>query len=341
MSMNSLLTADWHLTDNPLDEYRWDIFPTMIAVCCEHQINRIFILGDFVDRKDKHSGWLLNRVVASLRLLKEETSADIVITMGNHDMPLKGTPYWDVLNTMGIHYVIEPELIAGVWCLPFAKDPLVEWRELALASGRAILMHQTIAGSLVDGDRVIENTPNPLPIFPRGVPVYSGDVHRPQTIQGITYIGIPHPTRFSEEWAGRCLIVKGNNFKEPQPLFLAHIKRAIIEIYAAEVLANSYLTPYKKGDQVRLRFHLPVHALTSFHALEAQARETAQRREVTVVSVEALVETRNQEEAKEERAQVIDSVLDVEQTVRLFGQTENLGADVIEQGLALLRGAYA
>ena len=93
-----LVTADWHLTDAPQDNYRWLAFDHIRALCAEHQIRDVCIMGDLTDRKDRHSAELVNRMIAELRKCVEE-GLSLAILMGNHDKPLKGTPYWEFLTS--------------------------------------------------------------------------------------------------------------------------------------------------------------------------------------------------------------------------------------------------
>src|ERR1039458_1280582 len=91
-----LLTCDPHLTDNPIEAYRWKVFNFIKEACKKYNVNHIFILGDLSDRKDRHSSELLNRLARSLSNLHDETGAQIWISGGNHDDPLNGVPYWEI-----------------------------------------------------------------------------------------------------------------------------------------------------------------------------------------------------------------------------------------------------
>lgn len=337
MGMNALLSADWHLVDSVLDEYRWKVFDNIKEISLEQRINQIFILGDFIDRKDRHAAEFLNRVVISMKDLVDETGAPVTILMGNHDMPLKGTPYWSFLNQVGVRYVTEPTLIAGVWCLPFSANPLEDWRGLPFAGSRAILMHQTVAGSLLEGDRKIEKEPNPLPIFPRGVPVYSGDIHRPQTTSGVTYVGVPHPTRFGETWSNRVLLIKNGDFKAPIVAGMRTIKRAILDISSVEELQT---LRYRPGDQVRVRFQLTPTDLMSWSFKEEVIRAWASTHGIVVVSIEAVL---IKELAPQQNAQKGEeyALLNPVEVIRSFSEQEGLGEDVLQYGLTLLKGAQS
>lgn len=289
---NYILTADLHLTDNPLDEYRWDVFKHLRSLSNEYEPLEIFILGDFTDRKDRHSGKLVNRFIEELVTLPATT-----ILMGNHDAPVKDAPYWKFL---GDRYITKParaELFDGFfWLLPFSPNPLRDWRDLDLGAAKALFMHQTLSGSLIEGDRKLLTDSNPMPDLP-GIPIFSGDVHRPQDlfeggVRKITYIGAPHPVKFSETWENRLLILSDDvlddlgrvTFTE---FWMPSIKRAILDISSTKCL-DAF--PYSKGDQIKVRYQLAPGTIPYWPSEEEKIRNWAKEKEITLVSLEATLE---------------------------------------------------
>src|ERR1700740_1377951 len=160
-SMNKfwLLSADWHLTDVEIEQYRWKIFDTIIDLSTKYNLEIICIAGDLVDRKDRHSGRLVNNLVSRFSQLSSKTKAEIIIIMGNHDAPLKGTPYWAFLSQVGIRYVTEPLLYKDVWFLPFSSNPIRDWQNLDLISPKAIIMHQPVEGVSIGNNRKLGKAP--------------------------------------------------------------------------------------------------------------------------------------------------------------------------------------
>src|SRR5215472_9014081 len=96
--MNILITSDLHLTDNPMDEYRWEFFDFLLDQIVKYKIDHLIVAGDAWDRKDRHSGKLLNRAVSAFHKIKLNTNVEILIVRGNHDSALEGTHYWEFLN---------------------------------------------------------------------------------------------------------------------------------------------------------------------------------------------------------------------------------------------------
>lgn len=337
---NLLLVSDLHLTDNPQDEYRWIVFPQLAGLCEEFKVKTIFFLGDVWDRKDRHSGTLLNRTVAELSWLQDITSASIYVLMGNHDEPVNGVPYWSFLDALNsIHYVTEPFLHPdlNIWLLPFSSNPVEAWKDLPLRQARALFLHQTVEGALIENDRKIEKVPHPMPILPRGALVYSGDVHRPQTVGGVTYVGTPYPTRFGETWPGRVLILDEElRYRE---VALQNLRKVIIDCDSPEQFHRKLLQgEAAKDDQVRVRCQLDQETITSWTEMELGIRNIAKTFELNLLSVEA---TFVQVMPKAEDTSITQTE-NVEQLppaeiLNLFAKDEGLSEEVVDVGQDLIR----
>ena|SRR6516162_5969464 len=62
-----LLTTDLHLDDQSANEYRWQIFDYRRSAKAQHDVSQIFLLGDPVDRKDRFTAAVINRLLAQLK----------------------------------------------------------------------------------------------------------------------------------------------------------------------------------------------------------------------------------------------------------------------------------
>jgi len=82
-----------------------------------------------------------------------------------------------------------------------------------------IWIHNTVRGSVYSNGRVLENhgvdlCPPSKPSPRRhtglyeglGVPIIAGDVHVPQEVGPVTYLGAPHPVRFGDTWLPRFML---------------------------------------------------------------------------------------------------------------------------------------
>ena len=90
--ITSIYCADLHLDGKPSNEYRWKFFDWLVPTIQQTGARYLFILGDITDRKDEHTGVLINKVLRNLRKIanalteNSQSYASIFILKGNHDL---------------------------------------------------------------------------------------------------------------------------------------------------------------------------------------------------------------------------------------------------------------
>lgn len=340
--MNILLTADLHLTDNQFEEYRWDIFDILEKEAIRNNVGLIGILGDSFDRKDRHTGKLVNKFVSSLVHLQSKTQAHIIDLAGNHDAPLKGVFFWEFLNDYSnISYVTKPRpycyLDKRIWLLPFSPNPTVEWENIPLQEACAIFMHQPIEGALIDERRKLDKAP-PIPPLPN-IPIFSGDIHHQQVltinhqdrINSITYIGVPHPVHFNETWKNRIILIKDDDYVNIHEIWIDGIKRAIVELNDISELDS---LNFKKKDQIRIRYNLTGENLTSWSSTEEKIKQWALSKGVHLASLEASIVGTGLKTTAQEAEQL--EIMPPEQVVERFCKDEKLSKEIQNMGIQLL-----
>lgn len=331
--MKILVWTDPHFTDNPIDDYRWDIFPFLLKTALEYNVKYIFCLGDLVNVKDRFSAKLVNRLIEECSYLQIRSRAQLEILSGNHDKPLTGPYYFQFLEKLGIKYHIRPFHYLGYcWLLPFSPNPIEEWKGLEFKAGEAVFMHQTGQGATVaDG---YELTSNNLPKFPKHVSVYSGDVHRAQEANGIVYIGTPHPVKFDEDWENRVLIVDSDDFGKYIEIKVPGISRKIITISKTSELQ---FTLCCVGDQVKIRYNLTADQLSNWAIEEEAIRNWAKERQIHLVSLEAVLVGDGLQPQEEQKASI--DIMPPEDVIKLFSKQESLQEEVVQMGLDILHEA--
>lgn len=315
-----ILTADLHLTDKTEDEYRWKVFDHLY----EHSDGEIFILGDLADRADRHSSILVNRLIGALTELTRGGSR-VTILLGNHDMPLKGEPYWSFLNYIkDVSFITTPTADADLLLLPYSANPIEEWKGIPFHLYRAAFMHQTVDGVDVGRGRTLQN-PNMI-VFPPNITVYSGDIHIPQTLDNVTYVSAPHNVRFGD--VHRCrLLVLDEDYKIKREVTLRRVQKRVIEISSIEQLKALRTAP---GDQARIRFTLPASSMEQWPIEQQAISEWAQEQGVQLASVEAIIETSPDRDSK------FSFDADPKQVLEGYCKVEGIGADLLDVGLEFL-----
>lgn len=327
-----ILTADLHLTDNPADEYRWRVFDHLAGLAREEGDTTITILGDITDRKDRHSSVLVNRVVHSLRTLVS-LGNHVTILMGNHDKPLAGVPFWqflDKLESRTLRFITEPIAFGGDLYLPYAADPAREWAGITLAGHDTIFMHQTVTGALGNNGIRLEN--NKMVLFPKTAKVYSGDIHTPQVVGRVTYVGAPHPVAFGDDYPCRLLVLdhKSNIKRE---LILSPPAKRMLRATSIDELERRTTNP---GDQARVIYKLPLAELDKWPAMQAAIETWADERQIKLASIEpeiigSLDSARSDDVDLASDAQSFDII--PEAALRAFAEAEGIDERMLEHGL--------
>jgi hypothetical protein len=276
-----LLTSDWHETDQPGDEYRWLAFDHVHKILDEFSVSSVFILGDLWDRKDRHSSILVNRMVSSLRKLSDRVIVEIL--QGNHDTPLRGPPYWSFLSHLDkrrVNYITEPTEIDGMLFLPYSSDPIQDWASFNLGQYEALFLHATVSGAQSESGQILENPR--FPPLPKDVPIYSGDVHVPQIVGGVTYIGAPHPIHFGDKFSPRMLLIDEDTCQPVQSIALQTIKKHQIVISNLGQLDEIKVRP---GDQAQIKVEVTPSDVDRWPLIRAGVTEWARERNLMVSSL--------------------------------------------------------
>lgn len=330
-----LILTDTHFTDSSQDEYRWQIFPILEELAKKYKIDEILHLGDCVDKKDNHGRILVNRLVEAFSHLQSFTNTSISVLSGNHDAPTSGPYYWKFLNKLGIRYIQKPELYKSVLLLPFTHHPEIDWHVRDLEDAKAVFMHQCVDGVVVENDRVLTSGFTIDSVFPKiQIPIYSGDIHRPQIAGGVFYIGTPHPVKFSETWENRVIVVKNDDFHHPVIIPVNSTRRAILDITSSKELEK---TTFKSGDQIRVRFHLSGKDLTLWPDEQEKIKAWSKERDVAVVSVEAILSGNGVKAETKEKAQQLE-LMQPSEVVEDFGTKEKLSQELISMGKEIVQG---
>jgi DNA repair exonuclease SbcCD nuclease subunit len=253
-----LITTDLHLTARERDEYRWDLFPWLLnQMGSSHQ--DLAILGDITDQKDGHSSVLVNRVVSNLVMLTEKGKR-VFVVKGNHDYVDPDLPFFLFLRHLyGVRFFSNPWVtdteVGPVLFLPHDRNPVKAWESIAVDKEDIIMCHQTFDGALAHGGHAMQSSVGPRYFSKRGSEalVLSGDIHKPQEIGDVTYVGTPYPVSFAESHQPRVLSLTAvGDELEIGELFPPSIRKMNLTIDSA-----ADIPVLKSGDQLKIK--LAVH----------------------------------------------------------------------------------
>jgi hypothetical protein len=271
-TLKTLITGDLHLTTNPVDGYRWDIFPWLERQITNREISHLLILGDLTERKDEHPARLVHRLVRRLRILAKLCPIDIL--KGNHDYIDEATPFFGFLSGLrGITFHTKPaeKKIGGMNCLflPHVRK-WKTYREYDLKKYRRVFIHQAIEGAVGSNGHAVEGVPTRA--FKDAHCVIAGDIHKPQTLlRGkFIYVGSPHPVNFGDDFKPRVLIDRGHII---DPLPRVSIRKMVLHLTDPKEIRSSGLT---RGDRAKVTLHLPRSEFIHWETHRAYLKDTAE-----------------------------------------------------------------
>lgn len=313
-----ILTTDTHFTSNKEDAYRWDIIDKLDPLLRRDPL--LYILGDLTDRRDRHPSDLVNGIIDRFRSLIQHHNAKIVALCGNHDRPLHSAkPYWSFLSSVeGLEFITQPTAHGRLLLLPFTAKPEEDWAGIDFNLYQAAFCHQ-------GGDRHVDLSF--MRMIPPHVRVYSGDVHAPQTIGNLTFVGCPHPIKFGDTYACRMLrLTDDYQILEDIPLYPP--RKTIIDIRSADELEHAFLV---SGDSARIRLTLPLEQIGNWRAEQERIVAWATRRGITVNGIEPTIVT-----GDHDTAQSAAELTDPLDALNAFADAEGIDDDLFAVAVNLM-----
>jgi hypothetical protein len=299
------------------------VFDELERVCQRYTVSCVFCLGDMTDKKDRFSAEMLNRLVRCWMALPVGKK---VILRGNHDTTIAGSSFWEFMSLIpGLTYVTRPTVVYDdLLLLPFSANPKAEWTGLKFRDFRAIFVHATRNGTIAENGFSLSG--QDLPLMPRQVKVYSGDVHIQQTVDNWVYVGAPHPVKFGDSYPCRFLLLDEVTYEVADSVKVATIGKRVVEINSLEDMQRIATNP---GDQVRIKAVIPPGEI-DWGAFEAEVDRWARERGVDIASIEGSYNLSPQSGQP-------NADLAPEDLLREFAQDEELSDELLNVGLELLR----
>ncbi len=318
MKQRILFTSDLHLTDRYADEYRWKVFSKLRHVAREHCATVIAILGDITDAKGGHSSALVNRMCHEIESLSQEF--EVYILKGNHDYTEEHLPFFGFLDLLpNVRFISDPELLnvggTPVLAVPHAHSgPATRFGEAGTDKGSRntlvgrvvtdmvrqggfdmIWIHNTVRGSIYSNGKVMENhgvdlTPPSKPSPRRhsglyegiGVPIIAGDVHVPQEVGPVTYLGAPHPVCFGDGWLPRFMLFDPQKGLKSIPI--DSIQKHSFTLVGPEACEEA-LEEVGGGDQIKVIVRLAREDMGMWQSIRESLFAQAGRAGATIESI--------------------------------------------------------
>lgn len=326
-----LVTADLHLTDSPRDAYRFGIFNWLAQQQEKYDVDSTFILGDLTDKKDRHSAVLVNRIVDELKKLKPP----VYILRGNHDGINPDTPFFKFLNSInGIKFVTKPlTLMNSTRLIPHCHDQAefdAACRQMADGLP-AVMLHQLVDGAIGETGRRLTGVSTSLIESKHPKVVWAGDIHKPQDVGCVSYVGAPYHTRFGDNFQPRVVLYDSNTGRTVSLLFVAPYKWALTVRDAGQITEDQHLNA---GDHVKVTVELAREEAIEWASYRKRIVDACKARGLDIYGLNLKVLTNT----RRERKRIESKATSPEEVFLQFCRAENVASNIQQVGVELMKG---
>lgn len=341
--MTVLATADLHLDDNPRNADRWNLFPWLKTQAKKTGAKQLIIAGDVTDAKDRHNAKLVNRLVKEVWDLSG--LLEVIISKGNHDFIDEPSPFFGFLNNSGfadrVRFINEPTELdlddgtaeggrtkRSTLILPCTKDWDANYGKLDFKPYRYIFAHQTFDGARSENGTQLPGV-SPSVFASTKAGVFSGDIHVPQDVGRVHYIGAPYRIRFGDAFTPRVLLLRHGKSSD------LHFPAKGRELIEARSLAAVKAAEFEMGTQVKIRIKLKRAEYATWPEIRKGVQELVERRGWELCGLELVAVKERQRESEEEV--VVDNTTDPLEQLSEYNKRKKLGKPLRKTGRLLLK----
>ncbi len=332
MKLPAIIISDPHFTASPNDEYRWGLWPWLANELDTERAKTLLILGDLTDAKDYHPAELVNRLTAAIASMPVE---EVIILAGNHDWLKQGGVFFKFLQHLQkprVRVITEPAEDLGAdddptcMFLPYTKSPARDWKDRDFSHYNYLFLHQTAPGSIASNGQRMDG--EELPPLNAGK-VYSGDIHVPQEVGVIEYVGSPYHVHFGDHFKPRCIVL--DRKRKAFDLNFETIRRLAITISGIAELDEAGIGV---GDQVKVTVKLDQADAHHWNAIRREVVEDIHSRKANLHGVK-LVTERSAERLADGSQPTIRAPSPADAVFR-FVAGQELGGDILDAGLEVI-----
>jgi hypothetical protein len=193
-----------------------------------------------------------------------------------------------------------------------------------------LFMHQTVKGSIASNGQEMDG--EELPPLNAGK-VYSGDIHVPQVIGSVEYVGSPYHVHFGDNFRPRCILLDSRN--RAVDLFYEGISRVTLRIRSLKELHGvDWLKP---GDQVKLVVTLAEAEKADWRRIKADAVKQLGRFKVELEDVQLVIDRSERQRHRVGGGNASSSRQSDPDAILAYVEREGLGGEAYDVGLELIK----
>lgn len=333
--MRILISADWHFSDNLRDAYRFSaISQTVPKLIKKHKVDLLLYLGDICESKDEHRAELVNKTVDIFSDIAQ--LCPVVIVQGNHDWAsTPNDPFFGFLGLLeNITWVSRPTPLdeavgrsTGLEAilLPHSADYKRDWGAIDFKQYDWAFCHQAFAGALAESGFKLPGGV-PLDFFPEHLRLVSGDIHRPQVVENLTYVGSPYPIDFGDDFEPRMLLLADGALKS---LPCDGPAKVLLDVKSLKDLERAELLD---GDVVKVRFNLPAEEMSAWPETLAKIRAWGDQHKLASLLVQPAVSGGKGSMVFAKRVEKRSD----DELLRAYASARGVGTDVLKAGLKFI-----
>lgn len=334
--MTTFVTADIHLNANLRDAYRHRWMEGLPALLKKEQADRLILLGDLTSDKDHHGAWLTNKIATYMDSCAAICS--VYILQGNHDWLLNANnPFFEFLGRYDrvrwIKDITALNLKGLGRCLfiPHQRKPEA-WRDMAELKKEWswVFTHNTFKGARNEQDMEMEGVPTGAILGHR---VVSGDVHVPQKLGPVTYVGPPFTVNFGDSYQPRVLLLTEYGMNQR---LCEGPRKMLVE---ADSLERVRKVKVKPEDIVKVRYEVAAQDYDKWPQIRKQIEEWAKRAEVVLDSVLPIPRAADEAVSEAPARSTVPNTSSDEDVMKAYSERYRVGDKTLRLGLKLMEKA--
>jgi len=271
----------------------------------------------------------------------------VFILRGNHDYDSDpNIPFFSFLDKLShIVYISKPTIWNGYeqhsgldWqflFLPHSRDPGKDWDLKTWSKTRlsAVFMHQTFRGAVSEtGYKLSGIGTSRFRNF--DCPIFSGDVHVPQQIGPITYVGSPYHIHFGDRFSPQVLLAD-EMFRTKSVRFPAP-KKSVFDVQSAEDFKKQTASS-KAGDMVKIRLHLSINEIGTWSKQRDEIRKIANKLDLRLHGITLKELRKDNNKITPTKSKEHPKVRTRQDTFRTYCARNKVGKGLAETGITIMR----
>jgi len=325
--MKALVTADIHCTDDPNEEFRWNIFKTLEKLAKEHCVDKILLLGDLTAAKNNHSDVLINKMTSAVASLTKY--APVTILKGNHDWDVDpNNAFFKFLGEMkDVEFIDQITEDDDTLWLPHTRDT-TSWKDIDFSRFKYIYSHQCYIGATSNNGFGLSEGTSPHIFDDTDAIILAGDIHVPQRVGNVTYVGAPARFNYGDTYTPRVIIQSGSRLKFID--IKVPLKHKLV-VDSADDLASISVS---SEDTVRIELRVNKDNVDEWRSLKDEVTKKAAELGMHVESIQMSKRVDTAESG------VIDNheEMSTEEVVKAYGERNELSEAAINAGLQIIKG---